>query len=137
MNGPPPFWQKVAASVVAIALIVTLVVVTWGRLGGDFWPPDRSFIGPNIVASTLTWAFVVVVTVLIWPPTRRRLQRFIEDKVEKPFRAAHKALHDHHEQHHADIGALKEMVEELHHKVHTGEPHPRVVARENGEDSGA
>jgi hypothetical protein len=43
---------------VAAALVFGLVF-GWGRLHDDFWPPDRSFIGPNLCAS-----FVLVLALI-------------------------------------------------------------------------
>jgi hypothetical protein len=55
------------------------------RLGLDFWPIDKSTIGPNLVAS-LVWAVVVgVVLYVFWPPLRRAVNGFTS-----------RALHNHH-----------------------------------------
>ena len=40
----------------AIAATIGLIlfgIFAWNRFVTDFWPPDRSFIGPNIVASAV------------------------------------------------------------------------------------
>lgn len=110
---PAPRWQKLTALAVAAALAAVIVLV-WGRLGFDFWPLDRSPIGPNLVASVITWAAAIVVGVLIWPPTRRRLHRFMDRKLV--------LLHSH-------AAHQTRLVEEMHHLAHTGEPHPRVMER--------
>lgn len=86
MEENPTPWKKTFAILLAI-LTIAVVVTCWNRLGKDFWPLDRSYVGPNIVASVMTWTFVLIVAALIWPPTRRAIHRFVEGKLE--------AVHDH------------------------------------------
>lgn len=50
----------------------------WPRLGRDFWPPDNSPIGPNLVASLLQWLVVALVATLIYPPLRRWIERELD-----------------------------------------------------------
>lgn len=40
--------------------ILFILCFGWGRFHDDFWPPDRSFVGPNIVAS-----FALVIGVVV------------------------------------------------------------------------
>lgn len=102
---PIPRWQKLTALVYAIAWIV-VIVLTWGRLGADLWPPDRSTLGPNFVASIVQATIIVIFAALLWPPFRKRLE--------------HLAGHAIHQ---------SRLLEELHFLHHEGAEHPRVVAR--------
>ena len=105
---PIPLWQKVSASVVAI-LTIAVVAIFWSRIGPDFWPPDASRIAPNILASVIQWAIVLMAAALLWPPTRRRIHRFVSRHTEP--------LHQHYEeikQHHEE----KMRQAEKHHQKH-------------------
>jgi hypothetical protein len=117
---PIPLRQKLSALGLTIVLAVVLYLVR-NRLGADFWPLDSSRVGPNIVASLITWAFVVIAGVLIWPPTRRRIHKFADTKLD----SVHKKLDEHLE--HTKHQTM--LMEEIHHKIHTGKDHPRVIAR--------
>jgi hypothetical protein len=33
-------------------------LTAWHRIVADFWPPDRSYVGPNIVASVVIFVYV-------------------------------------------------------------------------------
>lgn len=99
-----PTWKKVAAVIVAILLFV-VIYLTWNRLGTDFWPLDRSTIGPNIIASVITWAAVLIAAALIWPPTRRRIHRFMDNKLKSHLGPIH-----------AKLDAHARSLEELHQK---------------------
>jgi membrane protein YdbS with pleckstrin-like domain len=105
---PIPLWQKLTALAVAIVFII-IIALTWNRLGADFWPLDRSFVGPNIVASIITWACVLIAGVLIWPPTRRRMHRFMDRKLD----SIHEKLDTHKELHDANADSLSALHEKL------------------------
>jgi type III secretory pathway component EscR len=106
--------RKILAAVVAVAVVV-LVVLTRNRLGADFVPPDRSFVGPNLVASVLCWAIVLISAYLLWPPTRRRLHRFVDGKLEK--------THAHLEELVAHARHQTRIAED-HYEATVGRPHP-------------
>jgi hypothetical protein len=106
-----PKWQRVTALVVLIVSVAALVIFR-DRLTADFWPPDRSFIGPNIVASIVQWSVVVMVAALLWPPTRRRIQGFVTGHL--------KPLHDNHAELLAEHAEMKRM---LHHII---KHHPEI-----------
>lgn len=90
-----PRWQKLLAAAVVIALVV-IVVVFHDRLGADFWPLDSSRIGPNLLASLIQAAVLLLVAALLWPPTRRWLHRFIDHKLS-PLRWHHRRQEEHNE----------------------------------------
>jgi len=79
--------REISAAAVLIAVAVAVVVFR-RRLGPDFLPPDDSRVGPNLIASVITWAVLLVVGVLLWPPTRRALHRALDAKLA--------VLHGHH-----------------------------------------
>jgi hypothetical protein len=66
---------------VVLGLIAAIVIVTlWpNRVYHDFWPPDASGVGPNIVASVVVW----LVVGLTW--LRPHLKRLHQ---------SHQAMHD-------------------------------------------
>lgn len=101
-------WRKLAALLVAAGVLACLIVFR-GRLGADFWPPDSSRVGPNLIASALTWAALFTVAVLLYPPWRRRLHRFVDRKLAP--------LHSSHEQIHTELRHLRESHEQIHHKL--------------------
>lgn len=102
-----PAWQKWGA-LLLVLVFVAGVVLGRSRWGADFWPLDRSYVGPNIVASVLTWIVVVIVGVLLWPPTRRRLHAFADRKLA--------TIHVKHGEHAAKLDHLLRRVEALHDK---------------------
>lgn len=117
-----PRWQKLLAVAYVMAL-AALVVVFRSRIGPDFWPLDASRVGPNIVAAVLTVLVMTPVGVLLWPPTRRRLHRFIDSKLAP--------IHEHlarQREHNAWMAAhLASLYEH-----HTGEPpapHPYLESQ--------
>ena len=77
-----PLWRKLLG-VALLAAAVVGIVFGWHRVLSDAWPPDRSFVGPNLVASVVQWAIIFLVAALIWPPTRRRMHRFVDKKLAK------------------------------------------------------
>lgn len=107
-------WAKVTASVYAVAW-GGLIVATWGRLGADFWPPDRSFVGPNLVASVIQATVIAIVAFLVWPPFRRRLHRLIDRKLSP--------LHDHLAKIHAHNEWHARLLARQHRQI-TGEDAP-------------
>ena len=98
-------WRKVLALVVLVGIICFLVF-DWPRFLSDFWPLDRSFVGPNIVATFVQWAVALIILALIYPPTRRAIEKFFTsnyDDLKKHVSAEHDALHeklDHLIEHH-------------------------------------
>ena len=81
MEDRTPTYKKVIAGVVAIVAIVLLVI--WHhRVVADVWPLDNSTVGPNLLAALIQGALVLIVAVLIWPPTRRRLHLFMDRKID-------------------------------------------------------
>lgn len=81
---PIPLWQKLTALGLFV-LTVVLLVVFHGRLGGDFWPIDRSFVGPNLLASIIQAGVLFILAVLFYPPLRKRIlrscHRFADEKL--------------------------------------------------------
>ena len=120
-SGRPP-WQKITAGLVAAGVIVAIVV--WrDRIGADFWPLDSSRVGPNLLASIVQWAVIFCAAVLLWPPWRRRLHRFVDRKVAplhsklNGLHASHKQLHARHDEHAEHLVRLGRSIQELHNKL--------------------
>jgi hypothetical protein len=94
VDPPIPLYQKILAASAAVLLLVA--ILAWhSRLGPDFWPLDASRVGPNLLASVVQWAIVVVAAAFIWPPTRRRIHRFVDAKTA-PIHDKLSELHQHH-----------------------------------------
>jgi hypothetical protein len=111
---PTPLWQKVIAGVLVVIVGLTLIF-GWSRIGPDAWPPDRSFVGPNLVAAIVQWMIIFVVGVLVWPPTRRRMHRFVDHKIA-PLHAKLDAHEEMHKEHADKLDHLAERLEALHAK---------------------
>src|SRR5208283_2709250 len=87
-----------------------------GRLKADFLPPDRSFVGPNLVAAIVQAAVVFTFAVLLWPPWRRRLHRFVDRKLA-PLHRGVDGLHARHDTHHEHLDRITASLEEAHRKL--------------------
>ncbi len=119
---PTPLWRKLLATAAFLGVVACLVIF-WNRLGKDFWPPDRSFVGPNLLASVVQWVVIFVIVILLWPPTRRRIHRFVDRKVEtlrSHIDARHRELHErldvieaHHHAHHDNLARLHRKLDVL------------------------
>ena len=92
---PVPTWQKWTALAFVVATFL-VVVVFRGRLSADFYPLDASRVAPNILASLIQYAVILIAAALIWPPTRRRLHRFVDAKLA-PVHEHLAVLRQHHE----------------------------------------
>jgi hypothetical protein len=68
--------KHVAYAAVVSVITVIIAVATnphlfWQRFLADFWLPDNSRVGPNLMANAIQWLAVAVVMVLLYPPFRR------------------------------------------------------------------
>jgi len=93
-------WKQILASVTLCALIA-VVVLFRARMGADLWPPDRSFVGPNIVAALLQWSFFVIIVGLVWHPVKA----FFYDKLSQ--------LHNRHDEHAEHLEHIASLLQEL------------------------
>ena len=93
---------------VTIYAVVEFILSTWfhARVIHDFWPVDRSYIGPNIVATIVTYIFIALVLTLLYPPFRKMMRRIItghKDEMKAHAEAGWKEIHDkldaQHEEH--------------------------------------
>lgn len=108
-------WRKLAALGVLVA-VLALVAIFHSRLAADFLPLDASRVGPNLIASLVVWAAVFICAVLLYPPLRRRVHRFIDGKLE-PLHAKVTALHERHDEHKQHLDELAASVQKLHEKL--------------------
>lgn len=91
-----PTWQKGLAGCLLV-LVVLGITLGWSRFLSDFYPPDRSFVGPNLIASVVQWAVILIAVALVYPPARRAVARYIEHHVKdikNHVTAEHAAVHD-------------------------------------------
>ena len=86
-----------------------MIASFFSRLSSDFWPPDRSFIAPNIVAAAVQAAVVALVVYLLYPRLRKAVDRWIKSHLHEHRQAMdahletlHKKL-DHIIEHSPDI----------------------------------
>ena len=77
-----------------IGAVLAAAVIWRSRLAADFWPLDASRVGPNLVASLIQAALVFIAAVLVWPPARRRLERYVKTHAD----AVHEKLDRLHAQ---------------------------------------
>ena len=95
---------------VAVALSsAAFIWLDWSRFVSDFWPLDKSSVGPNLVASVVQWAIILVAASLIYPPTRRAIDKYVKrhfESVKAHVTSGHNELHaklDHIIYHSNDI----------------------------------
>ena len=67
---------KVLGALVLVAGIIYFIGWHWNRFLADFWGLDDSRVGPNLVASFVVWALILIATVFLYPPWRRAVARF-------------------------------------------------------------
>lgn len=80
-----------------LVALIYFMVFHWGRFLSDFWPLDRSIVGPNLVASIVQYAFLAILLVLLYPPLRKAVEKFATRHVEsikQHVTDEHKKLHD-------------------------------------------
>ena len=65
----------------AVVLLVVVLVIFRHRLSTDFIPLDRSTVGPNLVAAVIQAVIVGFFTVILYPPWRRAVHRFVDQKL--------------------------------------------------------
>ena len=122
-----PRWQKRLALVLLVFVLVG-VGVGWHRFVSDFWPPDRSFIAPNLVASLIQAAVLLIVGALIWPPTRQRIKRYVEGRAEE----VKAEVKDHMTSGHSEI---HDKLAELHRCLdHIIEHSPTIPTMHSGDE---
>ena len=97
---PVPLYRKILAVVLLVGAAAG-IVFGWHRFLSDAYPPDRSYVGPNLVASLVQTIVVVIVLTLLWPPTRRRIHRFVT-RHTAPLHAHFTAAKEQRERHHAE-----------------------------------
>jgi hypothetical protein len=115
-----PPWQKWVALCLFV-LVVLGIILGWHRFLADFWPIDDSRVGPNLVASVVQWALVLIAAALFYPPTRRWVEQFVQhhvDDVKAHITAEHAKVHEkldraeklsrHIIEHHPDIPPFEE-----------------------------
>ena len=68
----------VLTTIVSIIISILFIDGFWQRLVMDFWPPDSSPIGPNLLASIIQWLVVVFIAVVIYPPLRKWIERELD-----------------------------------------------------------
>ena len=90
---------RVLLALAVLAGFALAIVVFRSRLGTDFWPIDRSPVGPNIVASVIVWGSVLILGVLVYPPIRRRLERATEQFADRKLEAVHQRFDELHARH--------------------------------------
>jgi len=83
------------------------------RLKDDFYPFDRSFVGPNILAAIVQGMIVTLVVSALYPPIRHAIEKWVKkhkDEVMAHVSSENKFLHeklDHVIKHHPDIPEFK------------------------------
>lgn len=108
-------WKKLGAFALSLA-IVAVFVFGGTRIRHDVWPPDSSPIGPNLIASLMQWAIVVIVVVLLEPAVRRRLKRFSKKELD----GVHAKL-DALEWHHRALRASHRELQETLRRIEQGQ----------------
>ena len=99
---------------VCVAIAAFLNHDARARLYSDFWPIDRSYIAPNIVAAIVQYVVLAVVLSLFYPPFRKAVERFVtrhkdelKDHISSELSDVHAKI-DHVIRHSKDIPAFKQ-----------------------------
>lgn len=99
-------WKPILA-IVAVAALIYYMAFHWGRFLLDFWPIDSSRVGPNLLASVVQYAIILITVALLYPPARRAIEKYLKrhvNEIKHHVSAEHDALHeklDHMMKHHA------------------------------------
>lgn len=93
----------------------------FNRLGADFWPLDRSFVGPNLVADVVHWIIIGTVLYLVWPRFHRTVDAWVR-----------RHLHNHHllhvaPHHDAVTDTLVELHQKLDHLISLAQPKEKAI----------
>ena len=81
-------YDRYALGIVIVAILCGVAVWSildpnvYHRLRDDFWPVDRSFVGPNLLASIVQWALIAAIVSVVYPPIRHAIAHFIERHVD-------------------------------------------------------
>jgi hypothetical protein len=95
MSGLSKYW-KPAVAVVLVGGIVWFTVCYWDRFLSDFWPIDKATVSPNLLASVIQWAVILIIVSLLYPPWRRAIERFASrhvDSIKQHLSSEHEKLH--------------------------------------------
>lgn len=96
MSGVKGNWKLIGA-VVAVLATGYFVIFHWDRFLQDFWPVDASRVAPNIVASLVQYAILLVAAYLLYPPFRRAVDRWLRghtSSLKKHISDEHDAIHE-------------------------------------------
>ena len=89
-----------------LAVVLVCLSLFWhARVVSDLWPLDRSPVGPNLVASVIQWAIVLIAASLLYPPLRKAIDRWLTRRLGE----VHQEIHEHMHQ------ANQELHDHLHH----------------------
>lgn len=110
VDKPIPLYQKLLA-LGCLLLVAAFIIFWWSRFKADFYPIDHSNVGPNLVASVVQFAVILIVAALLWPPTRRRIHAFADRKLNTVHDKLD-SIHQHHLTHHDDFAALHAKMDE-------------------------
>ena len=82
------------------------------RVGSDFWPIDRSFVAPNLLAAAVQGLIVFLFVYAFWKPLRDRVDNWVRAHLH-----AHHLAHvaPHHDVVLEELGKLRTLVESLIH----------------------
>ena len=103
-------WKPWAA-VVLLAALVYFVAFHTHRFLHDFWPLDGSAIAPNIVASVVQYAVLLILAALLYPPVRRAVDRYVRrhvDEIKDHVSAEHARIHQRMDALHKHLGIEEE-----------------------------
>ena len=70
------------AAIIGMLGLAAWATFDWHRFHDDMWPPDRSFVGPNLTAALVQGVLVLVAVAVFYPPLRRAFHRFTSAKLD-------------------------------------------------------
>lgn len=90
-------WGKMALAIAVVVGAIYFIAFHWERFISDFYPLDKATVSPNLLASVIQWAIILVAVSLFYPPWRKAIERFAGlriDSLKEHVSAEHDALHE-------------------------------------------
>ena len=94
-----------------LAVILVALSVFWhARFLSDLWPLDRSYVGPNLVASVIQWAIILIAASLLYPPIRKAIDRWFTKRLGEVHQEIHEHIHEANQELHDHLHHLTERL---------------------------
>lgn len=103
------YW-KTYLGLAFLAALIYFMVFHWSRFLSDFWPIDKSTVGPNLFASLIQYALILITIALLYPPLRKAAERWAERHVQ----SIKDHVSDENKKIHVRLDKHEDMVQAIH-----------------------